>query len=212
MGRPAQTSRAAILQAALTIADEDGISAVSMQAVARRLGVTPMALYRHVSSKADLLDGLVELLLSGLPHPRPDLPSTERLSQLAHGLRDAAANHPGVFPLLLQRPVQTTAAVEIRDSVCGTLQEAGLNRDDAARAERLISTAILGFAASEAAGRFAHHDRAVLDADFACLLHALDTMILDLAHRPAQDSRARQIGLPDSRNPRSSYDRHRRPN
>lgn len=186
MGRPAQTSRAAILQAALAIADEHGISAVTMQAVARHLGVTPMALYRHVASKADLLDGLVELLLTGLPHPPPNLPSTDRLSQLAHGLRDAAATHPGVFPLLLQRPARTAAAVEIRDSVCGAFQEAGLNGDDAARAERLTSTAVLGFAASEAAGRFAHHDRSVLDADFACLLRALHSMILDLAHHKPQ--------------------------
>ncbi len=45
--------------------------------------------------------------------------------------------------------------------------------DDAARAERLISTAVLGFAASEAAGRFRHHAQAVIDEDFAVLLRWL---------------------------------------
>lgn len=38
-----------------------------MAAVAERLGVTPMALYRHVANKADLLDGLVERLLTEFP-------------------------------------------------------------------------------------------------------------------------------------------------
>jgi len=53
------------------------------------------------------------------------------------------------------------------------LREAGLAADDAARAERLISTTVLGFAASEAAGRFRHHDQAVIDEDFAVLLRWL---------------------------------------
>jgi Bacterial regulatory proteins, tetR family len=57
VGRTAQISRAAILSAGLAIADEHGLSAVTMQAVARRLRVTPMALYRHVANKDDLLDG-----------------------------------------------------------------------------------------------------------------------------------------------------------
>lgn len=46
------------------MADEKGIEALTMAAVAERLGVTPMALYRHVAYKTDLLDGLVELWCS----------------------------------------------------------------------------------------------------------------------------------------------------
>ena len=46
------------------MADEKGIEALTMAAVAERLGVTPMALYRHVAYKTDLLDGLVELRCS----------------------------------------------------------------------------------------------------------------------------------------------------
>jgi hypothetical protein len=50
------------------------------------------------------------------------------------------------------------------------LREAGLAEAAAARAERLISTTVLGFAASEAAGRFRQHPQAVIDEDFAALL------------------------------------------
>ena len=148
-----------------------------MHAVAGRLGVTPMALSRHVAGKDGLLDGLVELLLSELPRVPDDLAWPERLARLAHGLRASATRHPAVFPLLLQRPARTTAAVPVRDAVVAALKDAGLAAADAERAERLMSTAILGFAASEAAGRFAHHEQAVLDADFACLLDTLRTAI-----------------------------------
>ena len=64
MGRAPQISREAVLAAALRLADEQGLDAVTMHAVARRLQVTPMALYRHVDDKNALLDGLVEMLLT----------------------------------------------------------------------------------------------------------------------------------------------------
>ena len=58
--------REEILDAALELADERGLAAVSMRAVADRVGVTPMALYPHVGSKAALLDGMVGRLLGGM--------------------------------------------------------------------------------------------------------------------------------------------------
>jgi AcrR family transcriptional regulator len=177
MGRRAQISRSAILDAALALADEHGLDAVTMSAVAARLHVTPMALYRHVAGKDDLLDGLVEVLLTEMPPPAADLPWPDRLGHLATALRSTAARHPAVFPLLLQRPAATEHARRVRDGVCAALRQAGLDAGQAARAERLISTAVLGFATSEAAGRFAHHSQDVRDADFACLLTTLHTAI-----------------------------------
>ena len=69
MGRAPQISRDAVLAAALKLADEHGLEAVTMHAVARSLRVTPMALYRHVDDKNALLDGLVEVLLTEYPLP-----------------------------------------------------------------------------------------------------------------------------------------------
>ncbi len=173
MGRVAQISRAAVLAAALRLADEQGLAAVTMHAVARSLGVTPMALYRHVADKDALLDGLVELLLTEYPRPAPEGRWDERLVALADGIRATARRHPAVFPLLLTRPAVTPAARTVRDAVQAALREGGLSDPEAARAERLISTAVLGFAASEAAGRFRHHDQSVIDEDFAELLRWL---------------------------------------
>jgi AcrR family transcriptional regulator len=170
MGRRRQIDRAAILDAALQLADEDGLDAVTMHAVAQRLQVTAMALYRHMDGKGALLDGLVERLLTGFPPPAPELPWDARLTVTAEAIRSAARRHPAVFPLLLTRPAMTPAARTVRDSILAALREAGLGEAAAARAERLMSTAVLGFAASEATGRFGHHPQAVIDEDFATLL------------------------------------------
>jgi AcrR family transcriptional regulator len=173
VGRAAQISREAVLSAALTLADTEGLEAVTMHAVARRLQVTPMALYRHVDDKNALLDGLVERLLTEYPVPLDGQSWEQRLLTLATGIRDTARRHPAVFPLLLTRPAVTPAARVVRDAVHAALREAGLPESEVARAERLISTAVLGFAASEASGRFRSHDQAVIDADFAELLRWL---------------------------------------
>ena len=117
MGRPAQIGRAAILDTALKIADDYGLDAVTMHAVARRLQVTPMALYRHVASKAALLDGLVETLLTETPLPPRALPWDEFLTALAAAIRATARRHPAAFPLLLSRPAITPAAVSVRDAI-----------------------------------------------------------------------------------------------
>jgi AcrR family transcriptional regulator len=154
MPRPARIDRAAVLDATLALADEEGLAAVSMRAVAARLGVTPMALYRHVGDKSQLLDGLVEQLLLELPLPASTLPWQARLDALAAAMRATARKHPRVFPLLLQRPATTPGAMRARDAVYGALRDAGADESAIPRVERLVSTFVLGFAASEAAGRF----------------------------------------------------------
>jgi AcrR family transcriptional regulator len=179
MGRPAQISRAAVLRASLAIADSAGLDSVTMQAVARRLGVTPMALYRHVAGKADLLDALVEGLLTEFPLPAADLPWDERLRAIGRSIREVARRHPSLFPLLLQRPAATPESRRVRDAVCAALEEAGLGSAQARRAERLLSTVVLGFAASEAAGRFRNHPPGVIDEDFACLEQIIGQVLDD---------------------------------
>lgn len=154
MARPRLIDREAVLDAALVVADGEGLDGLTMRAVAERLGVTTMALYRHVSCKAELLDGVVERLLRELPTPGSDLPWDEQLRLMAADLRTMAKRHSGAFPLLLQRPARTSAAREVRDRVRGVLLSAGVPKDLVPRIERLLSTAILGFASSEALGRF----------------------------------------------------------
>jgi AcrR family transcriptional regulator len=146
--------RQEILDAALAIADEDGLEAVSMRAVAQRVGVTAMALYPHFGSKDALLDGLVGRVLAELPRPDPDAPWQDRMSALAHAMRDLAQRHPAVVPLIFSRPSVTPDAIRVVDAVYQALLDAGVPAGQVARVERMVSTFVLGFAISEVSGRF----------------------------------------------------------
>jgi AcrR family transcriptional regulator len=142
-----------ILDAALAIADERGLDAVTMRAVAQRIGVTSMALYPHIGDKDGLLDGMVGRLLGQLP-----LPATgdweQRLGDLARAVRTLAKRYPGAITLLFARPTVTPDAVRVVDAIYTTLLDAGVPAADVPRIERLTSTVILGYAVSEAGGRF----------------------------------------------------------
>ncbi|MBO0851096.1 MAG: TetR/AcrR family transcriptional regulator C-terminal domain-containing protein [Pseudonocardia sp.] len=159
MPRPAQIDRDSVLAAALEVADATGVAGLSMRAVAERLDVTAMALYRHVGDKQQLLDGLVERLLLTLPPPDPALPWRERLATLSAAMRQTARDHPRVFPLLLQRPAITPGAQRVREWVYQALRDAGAAEELIPRIERVLSTFVLGFAASEAGGRFTVGER-----------------------------------------------------
>jgi AcrR family transcriptional regulator len=152
--------REQILDAALALADEQGLAAVTMRAVAARVGLTPMALYPRVGGKDGLLDGLVERLVAELMRAL-DAPAdpAQRLMALARAVRDLARRHPAVFSLLLARPTVTPDALRHVDAYYATLLAAGVPAEHVPRVERLISTFALGFATSEVAGRFSPRDR-----------------------------------------------------
>ncbi|MQY27872.1 TetR/AcrR family transcriptional regulator [Nocardia aurantia] len=151
--------REEILDAAIAIADEHGLDAVSMRAVADRIGVTPMALYRHIADKSALLDGLVGRLLAGLlPAETVALPWDRRLTALAHATRALAGSHPWAAQLLFSRPTVTRDGAGVVDAIYAALLEAGVPDAEVPRLERLVSTFVLGFVASEASGRFTAAD------------------------------------------------------
>ena len=84
---------------------------------------------------------------------------------IATELPEVLLIEPDVFLMLLRRPATTPASLRARERVYAALAEAGVPEDLVPRVERLVSTFMLGFAASEAGGRFAQHSRDVLDAD-----------------------------------------------
>jgi AcrR family transcriptional regulator len=147
--------RQEILDAALALADERGLDAVSMRAVAQRVGVTPMALYPYIGNKDALLDGLVDRLLANLlPTLRLDGSWPQRMRGLCRAARALARAHPATFSLLWSRPSVTPDAVRVVDAIYQALLDAGVPPAEVPRVERMVSTFVLGFATSEANGRF----------------------------------------------------------
>src|SRR5919202_3260329 len=166
MARPPRFTRPDVIDSACAIADEQGLAAVTMSAVAARLGATPMALYHHVDSKEHLLDLLIGAVLSEVPDAADLPPGWAQLEAFAHGLREVADRHPAVFPLLLQRPAVAPGSQTVRGRVRDALRSIGVPPDALDRCERLVSTVALGFLASETGGRLADVPREQRDADF----------------------------------------------
>lgn len=155
--RPPRISRAQVLDATFDLASEAGLAAVTMRAVAARLDVTPMALYRHVGDKQGLLDGLVERLMAEItvPDVAPEEDWRAVLRAMACNIRAVARRYPDVFVLLFQRRAVTEGAQGPRHVVFRALRAAGVPEGELAGTERMLSTFVYGFAASEAGGRFA---------------------------------------------------------
>jgi AcrR family transcriptional regulator len=149
----------AILDAALELADDKGIEAVSMRALAERTGVTPMALYPHVGSKAALLDGMLgrvvgQLVADGGPALYSVLDWRKRLRMLLHGARQLAHRHPWASALVFSRPSATLESATGVDLFYTTLLDAGVPPAAVPRLERLVTTLAFGYGASEVGGRF----------------------------------------------------------
>jgi AcrR family transcriptional regulator len=152
--------RQEILDAALELADEKGLEAVSMRALAERAGVTPMALYPHVGGKTALLDGMLgrvvgQLVAEGGQVLASGLGWRERLRLLLHGARQLAHRHPWAAALVFSRPSATAESASGVDLFYTTLLDAGVPPADVPRMERLVTTLAFGYGASEVGGRFA---------------------------------------------------------
>jgi AcrR family transcriptional regulator len=143
-----------ILAAALALADERGLAAVSMRAVAQQLGLTPMALYGYFRNKEELLDGVLGELMSEVALPPADVGWREALERLAYGVREMGVRHPAAFPLLLARPAVSPAAIRSVEAVYRALLAAGIAPEEVPRMERMLSMFLLGHVASEVSGRF----------------------------------------------------------
>ena len=79
---------------ALALIDADGIEAFSTRKLGERLGCEAMSIYHHFSSKAHILDALVDRVLGGMPIPDKTLRPAERLRQFAEGWRRISLKHP----------------------------------------------------------------------------------------------------------------------
>ena len=67
--RRASLSKERVLQAAVALADQGGLGSLSMRKLAEELGVVPMAIYKHVANKDELLDGMIDVVVAEIDPP-----------------------------------------------------------------------------------------------------------------------------------------------
>lgn len=139
-------NREAIAATALELLDRDGLDALSMRRLADALGVGTMTLYGYFSSKSELLDAVIDASVTdgGLT---ADGTWRDRVTTLARGMRAYLERHPSLVQIRLRQPMTRPRQFRVTEQVVAALVDAGLPRDEAARAFRLLFTYVFGYVA-----------------------------------------------------------------
>jgi AcrR family transcriptional regulator len=152
MSQPTDTrkrlSRARVLEAAVALADEMGLEAFSMRGLAQELGVVPMALYKHVANKEELLDGMVDVVFSEMGSPSGGEDWKSALRRRAISTREALKRHSWAIGLMESRH-PGPANLRHHNATMGCLREAGFSFEMALHAYSVQDAYIYGFALQE---------------------------------------------------------------
>lgn len=164
--RRAALDRRTVIVEALRMIDEGGTESLSMRRLGRALGRDPMRLYRFAASKDELLDDVVELVMSELAVPSAaDAADWEAvLRRCAHSFREIALAHPHVVPLLVTRPLGTplglrpVGTLRPLEAIVDLLVGAGFDLKGALHGYRLFMGFLQGHALNEVQEQVADPD------------------------------------------------------
>jgi AcrR family transcriptional regulator len=115
-----------ILDAAEEVAGQ-GFDALTMRAVAARLGAVPMALYNHFATKEQLVDALLDRVLNRFEPPPAGADWSEDLRHFAHAHRRLLTDHPWAVAPLFTHPSPGLGAVRIGELALSILRRAGFS-------------------------------------------------------------------------------------
>src|ERR1700757_4558411 len=144
--RRAPLSRDQVLRAAVAIADESGMAALSMRKLGEAVGVEAMSLYNHVTNKGDLLDGMIDVVFSEIDLPPGGADWKTAMRQRALSVRDVLSRHRWAIGLMESRTSPGPATLRHHDAVIGCLRRAGFSIELTAHAYALLDSYIYGFA------------------------------------------------------------------
>ncbi|MFE4194275.1 TetR/AcrR family transcriptional regulator C-terminal domain-containing protein [Paenarthrobacter sp. NPDC056912] len=168
-------NRGRVLDAAVTLADEVGIEALSMRRLAQELGVVPMALYKHVANKEELLDGMVDTLVSEIDPPAADAPWKTAVRLRVLSARRALLRHPWARPVIETRTTATPAVLGYMDAFVGMFLAGGLSVDLTHHVMHALGSRMWGFTQEvfdDSAGRDANeHPTITVEARAAMARH-----------------------------------------
>jgi AcrR family transcriptional regulator len=144
--RRAPLTKESVLQAALKLADQGGLEALSMRKLGQALGVEAMALYYHFANKERVLDGIVDLVFGEIEVPNAGDDWKSAMRRRAISVRDALFRHRWAIGLMESRTNPGPANLRHHDAVIGCLRAAGFDMAAAATAYSLLDSYIYGFA------------------------------------------------------------------
>lgn len=158
-GRKPSHSRESFVAAALEIADEHGIGALTVRALGSAVGASATAIYRYFETKDQLLDAIREALFDQvLAHWKPDPNPIESIVNLGRALRNTAQEHPSLGQVLTVRVTPSATFYQLPLLVIGLLEQLGVPADRLALGYRQLETLSIGSAIFDFSGA-PHHLR-----------------------------------------------------
>ncbi|MGW9029529.1 TetR/AcrR family transcriptional regulator [Streptomyces sp. NPDC055722] len=142
-------SREKVLHAAVALADENGIEALTMRKLGEAVGVEAMSLYTHVANKEDLLDGMIDLVFEEIELPSPEGDWKTALRRRAISVRLVLSRHRWAIGLMESRTSPGPTTLRHHDAVIGCLRRAGFSVALTAHAYSALDSYIYGFALQE---------------------------------------------------------------
>ena len=150
-GRPARLSRDAILDAGLELLEREPREPLTLARVAEQVEAVPAALYRHVGSHDELLDGVLGRVLEGLPlEIRRRARWPEQVRDWMTCMRNHLLRYPAVLPLIGRRGRTSPAWLDASVVLVEILERAGLRDGELARAQLWIQETTMGIVMQEA--------------------------------------------------------------
>jgi AcrR family transcriptional regulator len=134
-----------VLRAAVTLADGAGIGAVSMRRLAQELGVVPMALYKHVAGKDELLDGMVDVVVGEIDPATSGADWRTAVRERILSARRTLRRHPWASRLIQSRPAPTPVVLAYLESMIGMLRAGDLSVDLTHHVVHALGSRMFGF-------------------------------------------------------------------
>jgi AcrR family transcriptional regulator len=142
-------TREAIVARALEVGGAEGLEAVSLRRLGSDLGVTPMALYRHVRDKQDLLNAMMEVVMEGLDLTvgfRPSMSWTDKVRRALLNFKAQMEEQPLALPLAIAYNGEGPPGFwRMNEDLLGVLLSAGFKRRQAVILIRVLSNLVSGY-------------------------------------------------------------------
>jgi len=142
----APLSRERILRTAVALADHGGVEAASMRKIAQEVGVVPMALYKHVAGKDELLGGMIDVVVGEIDPPAADVVDWKAaVRQRILSARQALLRHPWASRVMESRTEPTPTVLAYMDSMIGMFRAGGFSMDLTHHAMHAMGSRLIGF-------------------------------------------------------------------
>ena len=138
-----------ILEAAVDVADRDGLGALTMRRLGKDLGFEAMAIYKHVANKEEILEGMLALVIGQIEIPEEGADWKEAMRRRAFSVREVLSRHSWAIELLAASGFAGPAALRYINAILGNLRSGGFTIEDAAHAFWLLDSYVYGHVIQE---------------------------------------------------------------